>query len=201
MRQSIKQFTTLRTRREKVFFSRERVSKGIFLYVLSLRSSRLFVFWPRIMPKMSQNKSDLSTFLPRRISSFFLQKYIVILQWWIIWKILDLVKNISLCTMAKGKSFQLYEDIIEHILMKSNQEKLQCIYFIFSFAFFFWGYTGSSSNGIVQFAKNLHIWKRCKICLKDLEGRVFFNALFCDYNHDILLLTFCKRNCTKILTF
>ena len=29
----------------------------------------------------------------------------------------------------------------------------------------------------------------------------FFNALFCDYYHDILLLTFCKRNCTKILTF
>lgn len=39
--------------------------------------------------------------------------------------------------MPKGKSFRSYEDIIEHILMKSNQEKLQCIYFIFSFAFFF----------------------------------------------------------------
>ena len=84
--------------------------------------------------------------------------------------------------------------------MKSNQEKLQCIYFIFSFAFFF--LRVHSRNSIVQFAKNLHIWKRCKICLKDLEGRgFFFNALFCDYYHDILLLTFCKRNCTKILTF
>ena len=61
--------------------------------------------------------------------------------------------------------------------MKSNQEKLQCIYFIFSFAFFFF-LRVHSRNSIVQFAKNLHIWKRCKICLKDLEGRVFFSMPF-----------------------
>ena len=166
---------TLRTRpTKKVFFLKK---QGHFFWVFS--SSRLFVFWPRIMPKMSQNKSDLSTFLPTRISPLFLcvHKYsnFAMMNHRIkIWKVQKKV-----CVL-QNHFWTL--DIIEHILMmRSNQEMESCNAFIlFShLPSLFWGY----SNSKVQFAKNLHIWKEMQDLFQRFESRrqqkdFFFNALF-----------------------